>query len=178
MTALLNITGAGIDTNSCYLEPKSFMDVKHMTGQWYEASPTFTGDETVDWWGIRITAPTKVVIRKPSGASATLNCPIPVCMAYMLGVPDLNHICGAKIVMRDISNNRLYQGTVSCEDGDRFFSSQMLPDDAEPSSGRGGYASWDITRYLSLPAKPATYELMLTVGKTRSNTTIVVVEVE
>ncbi len=158
------------------MNPETFMHVQHMTGDLYEASPALPYSPGWTWRGVCISAPETITIKTQARDLKHAMLPsLPMCAAYMLGVPDLNYLCEAEFSLCDTNTQHIYNGKVSCQDGDRLFYPQMMSGDADPASARGGYAAWDLARYIALPVKATTYELTLTVGKTQSNTTAIAV---
>ena len=158
-------------------EPHEFIEVKHMEGDKYPVSPE-EPPELAYWRGIIISAPTKVIVRINKDTKySSLQIPIPFCVFYVLGLPDINNMCAMELHLYNGKNEIEYKGQISCRDGNRRYHLPWLPYDSHPNNAASTNLSFHINKYVTLPMESAEYSFWTIAGETKSNTVQIEIEV-
>ena len=136
-----------------------------------ESTPCSPKDPGPNWRGILIQAPKQVVISRGQEAK-TAYAGIPVCGLYTLDLASLMDGAPMMLILKDQATQAIYTGAVVDKDpSPEEPPPPEKPLDPEALKGlaTSSYFNPNIASYVRLPARPATYQVMVKYGGMQSN---------
>jgi hypothetical protein len=135
-----------------------FMNVPFDTDKQTACSPE---DQGVDWFGVKVRAPSQVVLPAKDAAHSALV--IPLCGIYMINLAKaIRHPGRQVLIVTDDFSGQTYRGEIVDRDSNLLIpppkSRRLRAEDYEHQAF-GGYLNINVASYVALPLQPARYRV-------------------